>query len=98
MNNWKELINDLNELGEVRAKTLYKEPFTVEMKTMDDYIWLLKECGFIKFVYKPSPYSLNVPVYNTYLKLIKKIPEKLTIKDAEKIKRYPWLAWFKQFE
>lgn len=96
MNAWGKLKRTLNYEKEISEAKLKDKVFISHMithKNFREYLHILVEIGYIGHWrgYLSKYHSINVPYY----KLIKKIPEKLTIADAKKIKRMPWLGWFK---
>lgn len=96
MRAWTELKRLLNKEKYISRNKLIKgieKDCKLYHGTISDYIFILTYIGYIKTIRENlSKYdSISVP----YCKLIKKIPEKLTIADAKKMKRMPWLQWFK---
>ena len=96
MNAWSELKRILNEEKYISRSKLVnqvEDNFMIYHTTTYRYLDILRDTKYIKIEYKnlSKDYPISVPYY----KLIKKIPEKLTIKDAEKMKLMPWLSWFK---
>lgn len=66
---------------------------------MDEYLWLLQESGYVEIVWKPVTISsFGHQIGDSFLRLKRKIPDSLTIQEAVKIKKQPWLAWFKVYE
>lgn len=99
MTNWQLVKDTLNENREVLRSSFYHKPFTVLSSTMDEYIWLLKQCKYIEIVWRRVSKSNDVKhVFESYCILKRKIPDSLTISELVKIKKQPWLAWFKQYE
>ena len=95
MSAWGELKRILNKEKEISLIKLKDKLFLYNMithKKLNEYLHLLVQIGYIghwRGYFRK--YHSGIP----YFKLIKKIPEKLTISDAKKIKQMPWLEWFK---
>lgn len=83
--NKKKIVAGTELMQDVRSKASYT--------TLEGYIELLKSAGYIKRFYQKQYYGLT-PHY----KLLRKIPEKLTIDEVIQIKKRPWLIWFKHFD
>jgi hypothetical protein len=89
----KQILNDKKKITENQLKEKLFITNTITNKKFREYLHLLVEIHYIGHWrgYFSKYHSSNIPYY----KLIKKIPEKLTIDDAKKIKQIPWLGWFK---
>ena len=99
MSAWSRLKRILNKEKYISRNKLIKEAKNssiINRLTVSNYIRILRDIGYIENIWEHlSKYeSITVP----YCKLIRKIPEKLTVADAKKIKHMPWLAWFKYAE
>ena len=94
MRAWTELKRILNTEKDISrtmlVDKLYKET-KVNAITLYRYLDLLELSKYINMYYKP----LGNYILNIRYKLIKKIPEKLTGRDIEKMRQMPWLSWFK---
>ena len=96
MNAWSELKRILNEEKYISRSKLVnqvEDNIMIYHTTTYRYLDILTDAKYIQIEYKHL--SKYHPITVPYYQLIRKIPEKLTIKDAEKMKRMPWLAWFK---
>jgi len=94
MNVWANLKQKLNEDKFISRGTLVQNVHAhVHYETVYNYLDLLKDCGFIKLTYEYLSKYEGVSV--AHYTLIRKIPKKLTIKEAKKMKHIPWLIWFK---
>ena len=101
MTGWKRVINYLNGERKVQRSVFYGDNFKILSSTMDEYLYLLHKCGYLEFSFKhvkTSKSSLLRGLYSEYCVLQRKIPENLTITDAIKIKKQPWLGWFKYYD
>ena len=92
----KRLLNKEKEITENRLLNTICITHIVSYKKFREYLHILVDIEYIgHWRGHFSKYdSVNVPHY----KLYKKIPEKLTINDAKKMKQMPWLEWFKYSE
>ena len=93
MNAWGELKRILNKKKVIPIIVLIEKLNQNHMlyNIIYRYLNILERDNYIKIYYKHlANYKLMRMV-----KLIRKIPEKLTIADAKKIKHMPWLSWFK---
>lgn len=95
MSAWSLLKQTLNTKKYIARTKLVKK---VEKNSMVyhgviyDYLDILTKIGYINLTYHYiSDHGASILSY----KLLRKIPEKLTIADAKKMKRMPWLSWFK---
>jgi hypothetical protein len=89
---WKELTRKLNKEKNLTYKKIHQH-FNSQVKdyTLEIYCDLLNHCGYIEFDYVMlDQYTYFMRV----VKLIKPIPETLTIKQAIQIKKHPWMQWF----
>lgn len=96
MSAWGKIIKLLNEDQDISHPQLKDKIFLTNMithKNFQEYLHLLVNIGYIGHWrgYFKKYHKGNI----SYYKLIKKIPEKLTIADARKMKQMPWLEWFK---
>lgn len=94
MRAWAELKNRLNTKKDMSrcllVNQLYKDT-KVRGITLYRYLDLLELTKYIEMYHEPQgTYNLKARY-----KLLKKIPEKLTIRDAEKMRQISWLQWFK---
>ena len=99
MRAWTKLKEILNKGPSLSRDTLVRKvrnKNSINWKTIYHYLDILEESRYIDVYYEPlSKYeSIRIAHY----KLIKKIPKKLTIADAKKMKQIPWLEWFKYSE
>lgn len=93
MSDWSELKKVLNKKKMVARNDVIKDVRSkASYITIEGYLDLLELAGYLKISYKTQYYGLT-PHY----KVVRKIPEKLTIQDAIQIKKRPWLIWFKHF-
>jgi hypothetical protein len=99
MTNWQLVKDTLNKNKKVLRSSFYHEPFGVLSSTMDEYLWLLRLTGYIEIAWLPVTISSQgLQIGQSFCILKRKIPESLTISELAKIKKQPWLAWFKQYE
>ena len=98
MSAWGELKRILNEEKNITEIKLKDKIFLTNMithKKFREYLHLLTE---IRYIGHWRGYFSNNSINIPYYKLIKKIPEKLTIADAKKIKHMPWSEGFTYIE
>jgi len=108
MKAWTKLKQILNEGNDIIEDDLKDKIFItnkITYKTFRSYLHLLTEIGFIGhwrgYFKLRLHHSFNLSYYSfnlSYFKLIRKIPKKLTIIDARKMKLMPWLEWFKYLD
>lgn len=99
MSAWSKIIKLLNEDMDISHPQLINKIFLTNMithKKLQEYLHLLVISGYIGHWkgYFKKYHASDI----SYYKLIKKIPEKLTIADARKMRQMPWLEWFKYSE
>lgn len=97
MRAWTNLKEILNEGLTLSRDTLIQKVripnYDISIKTIYHYLDILEESRYINLNYEYlSKYKL---IRIAHYKLIKKIPKKLTINDAKKMKHMPWIEWFK---
>lgn len=96
MRAWTKLKEILNEGTYLSRDTLVRKVLEVNNvwgNTVYNYLNILEESRYIDVCYEPLSKYESVRI--AHYKLLKKIPKKLTIVDAKKIAKMPWLAWFK---
>lgn len=90
MSGWSKLKDFLNEKRIVSKKELLR---VVEGKTLyviiSFYLEILESLGFIEQFIMSG--AFNIVNY----KVVRKIPEKLTLREAVEMRKRPWLVWFK---
>ena len=96
MNAWtkmKEILNKQKYISRSKLVNQVENSFIIYHTTTYSYLDILMDAGYITIEYKHL--SKYHPITVQYYQRLKKIPEKLTIADAKKMKQMPWLSWFK---
>ena len=92
MSTWSDLKKKLNKEKEISYDKIDRHfRGDIQHYTLEIYCDLLNHCGYIEFDYKlPDQYTYFIRV----IKVKHPIPESLTIKQATRIKKHPWMQWF----
>ena len=102
---WDWLIETLNEHKKISFHFLeynIRRAHVHQVETLElrNYLRLLKQCGFLKLTYGWHPVHTDFETqqcFDSYHEITQKIPP-ISIKEAKRIKKHPWLAWFKDYE